>query len=796
MRAAAAQWCLVALALLCAGPSRTHASARLVDEVGVSEQDGYLAVTFLFGCGVRYVSHAPASSGDMVRVRLAPQADCGSSVSGAALPPVLDEWNLVRRVSVDRVVGTDVELSVRWSRTEQFVMVPSFDGRGLRILVMRPKADRSQVTVREVNNSTTYAVNLDVARTPFTSDAIAAAARSTGVSTYVSEVVVDGERWYRLRAGPFLTAVDARWVLATARAKYPKAWLAVGDDAKLTEVGAPDALAGVTATRAGANATLTGADIERIQQQARAAFRRREYAAAIPLLTQLTEQPEFPGRAEALEMLGLARERNGQLAHAKAEYDEYLRRYPDGEAAERIRKRMRAMTFAASPAAARERAAAAARSPWTLYGGWSQVYRRDDAGFDNGVASGERTTQDAVLTDMAFAARRRGERFDFSSRASAGFGLDLLDDGPGNQSRVTLLFAEIHDHEFDWTVRGGRQSGGLGGLLGTFDGLYAGYQLRPTLKLNAHVGYPVESTRSGTETDRRFYALSADFGTFANAWDMSVYAISQEYYGLTDRQAIGTELRYFRPGLTFVGLLDYDLHYQDLNDVLLLGTFALPARWTMSVNLDHRRSPSISSRNALIGQPVTRFDQLFGLFSPDEIEQLARDRTAQSDVYTLSLSRPLGDRWQWMVDVTDMTLGGTPESGGVAATPGSGNDLFVSTQVLGYGLVRDGDVSSLGLQFQHGDAMSAMSLGLNTQFPLGNAWRVGPRLRVDQREFHVDGSQQWLYAPSLRTELRGKRVSLEFEGGAEFGKRSLDDASEDTTRYYLSLGYRYDFSAM
>lgn len=32
-------------------------------------------------------------------------------------------------------------------------------------------------------------------------------------------------------------------------------------------------------------------------------------------------------------MLGLARERNGQLAHAKAEYEEYLREYPNGEGA-------------------------------------------------------------------------------------------------------------------------------------------------------------------------------------------------------------------------------------------------------------------------------------------------------------------------------------------------------------------------------------------------------------------------------------------------------------------------------
>ncbi len=171
-----------------------------------------------------------------------------------------------------------------------------------------------------------------------------------------------------------------------------------------------------------------------------------------------------------------------------------------------------------------------------------------------------------------------------------------------------MLFAELTDRELDWTVRAGRQSGSAGGLLGTFDGIYAGYQVRPRLRLNANFGYPVESTATGRTPTGSSTALSADFGTFANAWDFSVYAVSQDYFGVTDRQAIGTEVRYFKPGITFVGLLDYDIHYQDLNNVLLLGTFALPARWTVNFNLDHRKSPSLTTRNAMIGQPVTSFD--------------------------------------------------------------------------------------------------------------------------------------------------------------------------------------------
>jgi tetratricopeptide (TPR) repeat protein len=658
---------------------------------------------------------------------------------------------------------------------------------------VRPETDRSKVTVREVNGgAAAYAVNLDAAQAPYGAAAITAAAQATGVRAYVSEAVVDGQKWYRLRAGPFVSESDARRVLSTARSQYPKAWLAVADDSTMSKPGLPDAVGSVAGTKAPGNTTLTQQDLDQTMKRAQEAFRRKDYAVAIPLLTRLTEQPEFPQRAQAQELLGLARERQGQLAHAKAEYEEYLRRYPDGEAADRVSKRLRALTFAASPASAQARAAAANESRWKVYGGVSQTYRRDTSSFDNGSVSRQATTQDAILSDVALAARRSGERYDFAARVSGAYGLDMLQDGPGSQATVSLMFGELRDRVLDWTVRGGRQSGTLGGLIGTFDGLYAGYQVVPSVRVNAMYGYPVDSIRASPSTDRKFYALSADFGTFADAWDVSLYGISQDYYGLTDRQAIGTELRYFRPGLTFVGLVDYDLHFGDLNDVLLLATAALPARWTMSANLDHRKSPGLSLQNALIGQPVRTFDELFGLYSSAQVEQFARDRSAASDTYTVSLSRPFGEHWQWSMDVSGISTGATPASGGVEATLPSGTDLIVSTQTLAYGLFDRGDVSSLGLQYQTGDATDTISLGLYTQQPLGQAWRISPRFRFDRRKFHADGSQQMLYSPGLRTELHWRRLWLEFEGGAEFGQRTLGDSSSDATRYYFSLGYRYD----
>jgi hypothetical protein len=60
---------------------------------------------------------------------------------------------------------------------------------------------------------------------------------------------------------------------------------------------------------------------------------------------------------------------------------------------------------------------------------------------------------------------------------------------------------------------------------------------------------------------------------------------------------------------------------------------------------------------------------------------------------------------------------------------------------------------------------------------------------------HSSGASatQTTYVPTLRTEWRVGHFTMEAEGGAEFGSRDFGQTTEDTTRYYFSLGYRYDF---
>ena len=48
---------------------------------------------------------------------------------------------------------------------------------------------------------------------------------------FVSEAMVDGENWYRLRVGSDRARAEAERLLNLALPDYPRAWLAIGDDA-------------------------------------------------------------------------------------------------------------------------------------------------------------------------------------------------------------------------------------------------------------------------------------------------------------------------------------------------------------------------------------------------------------------------------------------------------------------------------------------------------------------------------------------------------------------------------------
>lgn len=538
------------------------------------------------------------------------------------------------------------------------------------------------------------------------------------------------------------------------------------------------------------------AALEREFEQARAAMLARDYDAAIRLYTKLLEYPEHAWRARSQEYLGLARERKRQLAHAKAEYEEYLKRYPDGEGAARVQQRLAALiTLERRRGAGGPLPGDPDASPWQFTSSLAQEFRTDSLTFESGATQQDAPTVAAVVTDADLQLRRRGTRYDFQSRVNAGYLWQSEESrfSSTTPTRLSAAWVDLSDRELAWAARVGRQSRSSGGVYGLYDGLHASWRAKPGLRLNLMAGFPRDTSRAEFDTDRQFVAASADFYGVATGLDVSAYALNQTISGLTDRQAVGTELRWHAPGKAAIALFDYDVHYSALNAAVLQGSWQLPGRWTVTGTFDHRRSPFLSTRNALIGQPVRTLDELVPAFGESGLRELAEDRTSTVDLYALGVTRPWGERLQWSFDVSSAEYGDLPASGGVEAIPTAGRDLQYTMQLLASGWWRDGDMHVAGLRHATNDLADGNSLYWASRFPVWGGLRVGPRLRYDRRTSAIDGSRFDAYGGSINGDWRFKRGSLEFEAGGEWGRQQAQPADQKTQRQWFSLGYRVFF---
>ena len=336
-----------------------------------------------FRCSARYVTHGPTDLGASVSVRLRLGPDCGVGGSvPSERPPIGGSSTLLRAVRLEEVMPGEVAVTLEWAKTLNYVLAPTTDGRGFRVrLLDAVGGKRGRMTVNDQADPLSgYAINLESSTTPITRGV---AGRGIGVP----EAAEPTSRRSSSRATPGIACAparsraqkDAERALLAAQQRYPRAWIGINDEtaSAARRLGRGRADRGADDSRS--TRAMPEAERKALLDNARSAMSKRDYPRAIELLTKLTAPARISRPARAQELLGLARERAGQLAHAKAEYGEYLRRYPDGDAAPRLRQRMRLLSSAGRRGRsghARRRRRRTTRAP----GGSPAVPRRCTAG--------------------------------------------------------------------------------------------------------------------------------------------------------------------------------------------------------------------------------------------------------------------------------------------------------------------------------------------------------------------------------------------------------------------------------
>lgn len=718
---------------------------RVLGSVQVANQKSCSALNIAFNLRVRYLNHFPVTGGTELRIALKPID--GSQAAGE----ILSRRESLR--SPDSKFGRIRAIDFEAGAAAGPVLVVQFD-------------EFTNYQVLQGDDFQSIVVKLFGNKAPGKCDAPVAGQGSLGGwSTRVTS------------AGPSTSAPST--AIATPRGKG-------------------------TATEAQKQAAAAAMD------EGRAALRKNNYDGAIAKFGAVLRLPETDKSAEAQELLALARQRNKQMADARAEYEDYLRRYPSGDGAERVRQRLAGLVTASGDTGQKElKAPRSGRDDgtqtWTLSGSASQFYIRDDsfrtlrdpsiAPTVNDDIEKHQTHQNELLTSLDAIATWSGNGVKSKLRFS-GTEEHKFESGEGEIVGVAALFLDTAIR--DWGVQGrfGRQTRNSGGVLGRFDGALLSFETAQPFRINAVAGAPVLRRRDAPfEDDKLFYGASVDFGPF-DGFDFSIFAIEQRDRDVLDRQAVGAELRYIDPTKSAFATVDYDVHYQDVNAAILNGSWTLADKSTLHAAFDYRKSPYLSTWTALQGQVYPTLYEMLKTKTLAEIEDLAIDRTASFTTVSAGFSRPINDTFQVSLDATVTNYGGTPASGGVAETEGTGNEYFYAAQVIGNSVITQDDLVIAGLRFADLSKSDYYVMDLSVRYPLMEQLKINPRLMLGYRTGDTTDLVEYTVLPAVLFNYYFTRdLSLELEVGAKWTSATENNIKETSTDLFFTVGYRYDFYA-
>jgi len=534
-----------------------------------------------------------------------------------------------------------------------------------------------------------------------------------------------------------------------------------------------------------------------LMTEARAALAAKKNEEAIAALNKLLLLPPNDYTETAQEWVGVARERAGQFDKAKTEYDLYLNLYPQGASVAVVMQRLAALGGQQSGQGIEEATAKKQAARWSTFGGITSRYYASRSKIDSATTFNNTVDKQSIsLTDQSMLVTTedvtgRYVTDDVDGRmVFRGSHVKNFLSGRARQNRVTALYGDIKGRSGEYQARLGRQSGNGGGVGGRFDGLSAGYGDTQVLRVNGVAGQLVDYS-NGAEP--KFYGASVDRGPY------SAYAINQTIDGVTDRQAVGAEWRYFQDKRSLYALLDYDTNFSALNAVQLSGTLGLSGM-TLNMLLDHRKTPSLSIRTALNGASTQSINDLQQVLSASALRELAMVRTATTNLGQVGVSVPFGGKWQAGGDLrlsntTGLSASGTPNTpqGFLAAIPGRGTEKTVSGQLIGSGLSRAGDIWSLSGSLGSSGDVNNSSLFFYNHNVFDGGWTVDASLQLFRQSDQFNAVTTRV-TPMVRGEYAvGEQLTLDFDGGIEQSKNDGTQVSTKTRRIFGSAGLRWYF---
>jgi hypothetical protein len=727
---------------------------RVLSHYQIASRNGCSVLKLNFNIRIRYVSHFPVSSGNQLNIMVRPIdpqiAAAESFTARESLRP--PEGNTAALQSIVYEVGTaqGSVLSLQFSRPVAFNVALGSDFQSLIIALAGDKGKLCPASEESFNWETVLHEHGN--------ETIAARRKS---DTSNETVIIRREKAKRPSViGPSMTAESVMETKDTPN----------------------------TGIRA-----------------ARTAMKQGDMPRAIELL----KDAEGP---EAKELLGVAYQKNKQTAEARAVYEDYLRRYGNGEGAEGVRQRLAAIETANAAPAEQLRGGTQSsgetvrdRSYWTVSGSVSEFYIRDDSfrvTHDptqplnlNAEADDHLVHRNVLMSGVdlfaAWGNPAYKSKFRFSGTEEHGF-----DDGNEIVS-VSTLYYDTTIKEWGTTARVGRQTRSNDGVLGRFDGAYASWQTTSWMRLSAVGGSPVASRKDEPfKNDRYFYGASVNFGQLIGGFDTSFFVIEQRDRDIVDRQAVGTELRYVDLEKSAFITIDYDTHFAELNAAIFNGSLTLPDKSTIRAAVDYRKAPYLNTWTAVQGQQYKTLYDLLKEKTQDDAQQMAVDRTATYKSASVGYTRQLSEKLQLNLDFTAADIEGTIASYGVDATPATGTEYYYSAQLVGNNLLTADDLWTAAIRYSDLEDSSNYAVDFSTRYALTQDLRISPRVLLAYREGKTTDLKEYSVLPTVLMDYVWKKdLNFELEVGSRISWNDQSNVETQDAEFFITAGVRYDFHA-
>lgn len=529
---------------------------------------------------------------------------------------------------------------------------------------------------------------------------------------------------------------------------------------------------------------------EKLMVFGRDALKLGDYPAAIYAFNKLLLLPPNKYTQEAQEWVGVARERAGQNYKSKLEYEAYLKLYPGGAGAERVKKRLAKLTV--RPVQAPEtpgKPAEEQRAGQTMtYGGVSMFYSHSATTINSAAAN---TDLSALFTTVDVSARYRDDEYDNRLVFRDSYTQNFLPGGT-SRNRLSSAYFELKNRVLDYSARIGRQSATGGGVLGRFDGATVGYGFLPKLRAGAVAGQLSDALPDSKPV---FYGLKLDMaGSAGSPWGGNIYAINQTVGSISDRRALGAELRYFEPNKTTYALLDYDTSYASVDIAMLQGTVSNESGTVYNFLIDHRKN--LTTSNALIGATTTSLALLVQNTSEAYVRELAKARTPTTNSAQIGFSHPIHAKWQLGGDVRVLNTSSMPASGASALegitpfTAGSGNVWGLTAQLIGSNIFSGQDTTLFSLGRDVGLTVDGWNFFV-ANHAMYEKWTFDTSLRLF-RSKDIAGQVTVQGQPTFKVSYQMQdQLDLELELGLD---RTNDRATSTTSdRRFFTMGFRWVF---